>query len=107
NEEALGHLKRGLALLETLPETLERNQQELALRVTSFAPLMAVQGYGAADLGQAYERAQELCEKVMAPDQLFLVLYGLWGYNLVRMDLGMTGELAQRCLTLAQSSQKR
>lgn len=107
NEEALRHFKRGLALLETLPETLERNRQELVLQIASFAPLMAVQGYGAADLRQAYERAQELCEKVMEPDQLFVVLYGLWGYSLVSMDFQMATELAQRCLTLAESSQNR
>jgi predicted ATPase/DNA-binding SARP family transcriptional activator len=107
NEEALGHFKRGLVLLETLPETLERNQQELMLQIASFAPLAAVQGYGAADLGKTYARAQELCEKVGEPEQLFIVLYGLWGYSLVRMDLQMTGELAQRCLALAQNSQNR
>ncbi len=100
-------MKRGLTLLKTLPETLERNRQELALQIASFAPLMAVKGYGAPDLGQAYDRARVLCEKVMEPTQLFVVLYGLWGYSLVRMDLRMTGELAQQCLTLAESSQNR
>jgi predicted ATPase len=105
HEEALGHFNRGLALLATLPETPERNHQELALQIALFAPLAAVQGYGAADLGKAYARAQELCEKVGEPDQLFQVLYGLWGHNLVRMDLRMARELAQQCLTLAESSQ--
>jgi len=103
--EALGHFNRGLALLGTLPETPERNHQELALQIALFAPLAAVQGYGAADLGKTYARAQELCEKVGEPGQLFLVLYGLWGHNLVRMDLRMARDLAQQCLTLAQSSQ--
>jgi predicted ATPase/DNA-binding SARP family transcriptional activator len=107
HEEALGHFKRGLALLANLPETTERNRQELALQIASFAPLAAVQGYGAADLRRAYGRAQELCEQVGEPGQLFVVLYGLWGYSLVRMDLRTTGELAQQCLALAQSSQKR
>ncbi|HXV41578.1 MAG TPA: hypothetical protein VEC96_00820, partial [Anaerolineae bacterium] len=105
--EALGLFKRGLALLETLPEAPERNRQELTLQIALIAPLVAAQGYGAADLGKAYGRAQELCEKVMEPGQLFLVLYGSWGYNLVRMDFRMATELAQRCLTLAESSQNR
>jgi predicted ATPase/DNA-binding SARP family transcriptional activator len=104
HEEALGHFNRGLALLETQPETSERNHQELALQIALFAPLAAVQGYGAADLGQAFSRARELCEKVGEPGQLFLVLYGLWGHNLVQMDLRVARELAQECLTLAQSS---
>lgn len=107
HEEALGHFNRGVALLANLPETPERNRQELRLQIASFAPLAAVQGYGAADLRRAYGRAQELCEQVGEPGQLFVVLYGLWGYSLVRMDLRTTSELAERCLALAQSSQNR
>jgi adenylate cyclase len=102
NEEATGHLMRGLALLETLPETPERDQQELVLQIALFAPLAAVKGYGAPELGQAYARAKELCEKVGEPDQLFLVLYGLWGHNLVRSELRASRELAAECLALAE-----
>ncbi|MCL4299270.1 MAG: protein kinase [Anaerolineae bacterium] len=107
NQEAIDFFNEALTLLKTLPETQERNQQELVLQIALFAPLAGVKGYGASEVKQAYTRAQELCEEVGEPGQLFVVLYGLWGYNLVRMDLRTTGELAQRCLALAQSSQNR
>jgi predicted ATPase len=102
NEEALGHLYKALALLETLPRTTETFQQELTLQIALFAPLAALKGYGAPELGKAYNRARELCEKVDDPDQLFLVLYGLWGHNLVRSELQTSRELAAECLALAQ-----
>jgi DNA-binding SARP family transcriptional activator/predicted ATPase len=102
NEEALGHFYKALALLKTLPDTTETYQQELTLQIALFAPMAALKGYGAPELGKAYHRARELCEKVDAPDQLFLVLYGLWGHNLVRSELGTSHELAAECLTLAQ-----
>jgi adenylate cyclase len=96
-----------LALLETIPETAERNRQELALQIAMFAPLAGAKGYGAPEVGQAYRRARELCEKVDDPDQLFLVLYGLWGHNLVRSELQTAKSLAEECLALAERVGKK
>jgi predicted ATPase/DNA-binding SARP family transcriptional activator len=101
NEEAIGHFNRGLALLDSLPETMERHRQELNLQIALFAPLAGARGYGARELGEAYTRARELGEKVGDPHQLFLVLYGLWGHNLVRSELRTSQKLAEECLTLA------
>src|SRR5262249_21397046 len=39
--EAIAHLTKGLALLKTLPDTPERTQHELTLRVTLGIPLIA------------------------------------------------------------------
>ena len=105
NEEALAHFAKGLALLEALPDTPERNRQELDLQIAFFAPLAAVKGYAASELGQAYGRARELCRLVDDAPRLFVVTYGLWGHNLVRMNLDLARELAQQCLALAQASQ--
>ncbi len=102
NEEAIAHFERGLSLLETLPETTERNRLELAIQIALFAPLAGAKGYGAPEVGQAYTRARELCEKIDDPDQLFLVLYGLWGHNLVRSELQTSRQLAAECLSLAE-----
>ena len=43
NEEAMRHLTKGLALLETLPDTSERVQQELDLQIVLGPVLMAGQ----------------------------------------------------------------
>lgn len=105
NAEAIAHFYRGLALVETLPETIERAQQELTLQIALIAPLAGAKGYGAPELKKVYTRAQELCEQVDEPSQMFLVLYGLWGHNLVSGDLQTAREWAVRCLSLAQSIQ--
>lgn len=106
NEEALAHFERGLSLLETLPGSAERDQLELALQIALFAPLAGAKGYGAPEVGQAYTRARELCENIDDPDQLFLVLYGLWGHNLVRSELETSRSLAADCLALAEREEK-
>jgi predicted ATPase len=80
-------------------------RQELALQIALFAPLIAVKGYGTPEVGEAYSRARELCLQIDDPPLLFQVLYGLWGYNLVRMNLDMAREFAQQCLALAEAAQ--
>ena len=62
NQEAIDFFNGALTLLEALPETPERNQQELAIQIALFAPLAGARGYGAPELGMAYTRAQELGE---------------------------------------------
>ncbi len=45
NEEAIGHLRRALDLVATLPETRERHQMELGLQMALGAPLTAARGW--------------------------------------------------------------
>jgi predicted ATPase len=61
--EAIAHLTQGLALLETLPDTPERVQQELRLQIKRGEVLMATKGYAAPDVGHTYARAYELCQQ--------------------------------------------
>ena len=50
-------LTRGLEVLATLPDTLERAQQELVVQTTLGPALMATKGYSSPELLQAYARA--------------------------------------------------
>jgi predicted ATPase len=59
-EEAINHLTKGLNLIESMPENLERNQQELKLQVTLGVPLAATRGFGAPEVGRVWDRAREL-----------------------------------------------
>ena len=58
--EAADHARRAIALLGSLPAAQARVQQELTLRVTLGTALIAVKGYAAAEVEQAYARALEL-----------------------------------------------
>jgi len=80
NEEATGHLKQRLALLEALPDTPERVQRELALRIPLGNALTAIKGYPAPEVGQAFSRARELCQQLGDTPELFPMLTGLQGF---------------------------
>jgi TOMM system kinase/cyclase fusion protein len=103
--EAISHLTTALELLKALPDTLERTQQELTLQIALGVPLMATKGFSAPETGAVYRRARELCQHVGETPQLFPILWGLWEFSAVRAEYKAARELAEQCLTLAQSSQ--
>src|SRR5262249_26569748 len=96
--EAMAHLRQGLALLETLPETPERRQQELLLLIALGASLRATQGWSAPEVEQTYLRAQHLCQHLEDPQQLFPVLRGLQGYYTVRAEYQTAQALGEQLL---------
>jgi predicted ATPase len=103
--EAIAHLRQGLALLETLPETSERTQGEVDMLIALGASLRATQGFAAPEVGQTYARARQLCTGLEEPHQLFSVLRGLHGYYSEHAELQLAHELGARLLTLAQQVQ--
>jgi predicted ATPase len=105
NVEAIGHLTKGLELLKTLPETLERNQHELTLQLALGAPLLMIKGHTAPEVEHTYRRAQELCQQVGDSLQHFRVLAGLWTSYRSRASLQPARELAEQCFILAQRMQ--
>jgi predicted ATPase len=104
NQEAIAHLTKGLVLVETLPETHERAQRELELHIALGNALMAIKGYGAAEVEQTYNRAWQLCQLVYAGEtsQIFPILYGRWILYLTRGEHQTAYQLAQEFLGLAQ-----
>jgi class 3 adenylate cyclase/predicted ATPase len=78
--EATAQLRRGLSLLDGLPETRERKQLELDIHVTLTAALMAGKGYADPEVFAALERANRLVTETGAVGTPlhFFVLYGLW-----------------------------
>ncbi|MCB0209932.1 MAG: AAA family ATPase [Anaerolineae bacterium] len=106
-EEASTHFEKALALLMTLPETPERVQQELTLRIRLGATLIALRGYAAPEVERTYARAHELCQHAYAAEspEVVKVLVGLWVYYFVRGPLTQALALGEQLLSLAQSVQ--
>jgi class 3 adenylate cyclase/predicted ATPase len=102
NEEAIHHLTTALELLNTLPDTRERAQQELMLHLTLGAPLQAIRGFSSPEVRATYARARELCQQVGETRQLFPVLLGLRGFHQARGELLTARELGEQLLGLAQ-----
>jgi predicted ATPase len=105
NVEAVNHLNKGLEVLMTLPDTVERARRELDLQTTLGPVFMAVKGQSSPDTERAYARARELCQQVGETPQLFPVLHGLWRFYMVRAELQTTRELAEQLFSLAQRAE--
>jgi hypothetical protein len=77
--EAIAQLRRGLSLLDGLPETRERKQLELDIHITLVSALMAGKGYGDPEVVAALERANRLVTETGAigTPLHFSVLFGL------------------------------
>jgi predicted ATPase len=104
NQEAVALARRGLGLLEALPDTPERARKELALQITLGSPLIATQGWAAPEVQNTYTRAHELCRQVGETPQLFPALWGLWFFHL-RSEIQLARQLGEQLLSLAQRAQ--
>jgi len=102
--EAVAHLTKGLAVLQILPQTLEHVHAELLLQHTLGVSLMALKGYTAPEVEQAYARAHALCQQVGETPELFPVLIGLFLFYVNRPDYQKAHILGEQCLRLAQQA---
>jgi predicted ATPase len=98
--EASTHLKRGLALVETLPEGEPRIRKEITFRVALGVPLLGA-STTSPEVTENYNRAQELCEQLGETEQLFPVLWGLWYHHMNRFQMRRACELADQLLEVA------
>jgi predicted ATPase/class 3 adenylate cyclase len=98
-QEAISHLRNGLALLEELPDTPERARKELDLQMALVPALVAAKGYAALDIETACNRILLLCDPTRDMQQKFSALFWLWTFNAGRAHhrkgLGIAIELLQ------------
>jgi predicted ATPase len=105
--EAVALARRGLSLVPMMPDSPARAKQELALQIALGPVLMSTVGWGSAEVGATYQRAQELCRQVGDSSQLCGVLWGLWYFHLIRAELQTARQFAEQLFALAQSNQDR
>ena len=103
--EAIAQLRRGVGLLDGLPETRERQQLELDIHVTLIAALMAGKGYGDPEVFAVLERANRLVTETasVGTPLHFSVLYGLWVSNQTAGAIAASLEHATNFLSFAGS----
>ena len=102
NVEAASHLSKGLELFGQLEDAGKRPQEELSMQMPLAASFMGVKGYSAPETGDAYFRAQELCQQIGDTAQMSAVLYGIWNYLAVGGKHQPALKLAQECVDQAQ-----
>jgi len=101
-QEGIAHLNRGLALLEELPDSPERDQQELALQLALGIAWQGIQGAQSSKVKKAHIRARELCHKTGNTSQLCQVLGEMAAFYYVGAEHHRARELAEEELRLAQ-----
>ncbi len=106
NQEATGHFTAGLNLLSRLPNDTSRISLELGLRVQVGLSLTGSSGYAVPEVGETYQRARELCDRLGNSAELYPVLRGLSTFYIVRDDLKNAKELAEQCLRLGLETQR-
>jgi class 3 adenylate cyclase/predicted ATPase len=100
--EATSHLEKAIDLLLSLPESRERDTQELELRILLTAPLISAKGLGHAEVERAYERARELSQAIGGAPHLSLALYGLSTFYQTRGRIALARETDDLLLSLAE-----
>jgi len=101
DEEAVRHIRRGLEMLMTLPQSTQRDRQELDLQLALGTPLAACHGYGSPAVGTARDRAITLCEKLGDTQRLLPSLFGQYVYCVTSGNIPKALDYAQRCQSLA------
>jgi hypothetical protein len=76
NLEAIKHFSEGLALVRSLPSDGSRDRIEFELYLGYLPVLSVVRGWAVPEARAAYERAQELCEKLGEKSRMSGIYYG-------------------------------
>jgi class 3 adenylate cyclase/predicted ATPase len=105
NVEAIKHLNEALELLQLLPDTPQRMQQELMIQTSLGNLFMATAGFASPEVEQVYDRVYQLCQQLGETPQLFPILLGQQLFYAARGKVRTACELGERCLKIAQQVQ--
>jgi predicted ATPase len=100
--EAAAQFRKGLDQLALLPNTPERQRQELELRSGLGAALGVVKGFGAPETGHAFARARELWEELGSPSEFLRIPYGQSVHHRFRGELDLALRLDEDLLRLSR-----
>ena len=102
HQEAVSLLNSSLDLIRAMPETAERDSQELATQAAVGTILIGTKGDGAPEVKAALSRVVDLSRRVGESPQLLTALYGLASFHLNRGEHRTAQELAKDLLRVAQ-----
>ncbi|HEX5870956.1 MAG TPA: AAA family ATPase, partial [Longimicrobium sp.] len=101
--EAGALLERAQALLADVPAGPDRGRCELEVLTRLCNVINALQGWDSPALVELYRHSRELCQELGERTQLSRVLFGLWTYHLVKMDLEQAHTVAREFFDLGDA----
>ena len=100
--EAIAYVNNGLEMLAGLPESEQRNRDELQLRVTLGVALMAAEGFDSDEIERVLARASVVARELKETILLFAALNGLWAFHFTRGHVKQTLEISQELMAVAE-----
>jgi predicted ATPase len=100
--EAAAQLQKGLDQLALLPDTPERQRQELEFWSALAEVLFAAKGPGAEETGRAYTRSRELWERLGSPSEILQIPFGESVYHVFRGEFVRAQRLDEDLLCLSR-----
>ncbi|MEE8252394.1 MAG: hypothetical protein V3R17_00515, partial [Hyphomicrobium sp.] len=106
NQAAANHFETALNILMPLPESRERDENELTLRLALGGALQKTRGHsGDQSVEKTNLRAEELSRHVGSPQQRLAALFGQWRYFIWQSRLATSHEFAKQLLGVAERTQ--
>jgi len=102
HHEAADLAERGLVILKLLPESTERDQQEIALRIILILSRGAAKGFAWDGVESAYADGKDLFRLSKPSPQVFNWLYLLGLFRMFRANIRGALEIADQVLDLAE-----
>ena len=102
-KEAISHLRKGLALVDSLPESAQRRGIELDLRTYLGTAWLALEGWQSAEAWTVLHPAVSLAQDLDRHEALMPVYWGLWVFVLTQGRIEEAKLRADEMLTLADS----
>ena len=102
NLEAIGHLRRGLGVVQGNAPLPDRGQMELELRIALGTALIAAKGYAVQEVNENYTRAIGLGWQLGDREKVFTATRGLWVSHFIRGDLTRAHDLSVELMKFAR-----
>jgi class 3 adenylate cyclase/predicted ATPase len=100
--QAVRNLESALALLKFFPEDRSRDEMELQILTGLGTAYIAVRGYAAPQVGPAFHRVRQLCERIGGPQERFAAVWGNFAFRIVRGEMDLSLELANEAIDHAK-----
>jgi predicted ATPase len=100
--EAAAQFEKALGQLTLLPDSPERQRQELEFLSALGAVSIAVNGYAAPETGHVFARARELWEELGSPSEFLRIPFGQCRYHAFRGELDLALRLDEDLLRLSR-----
>ena len=102
--EAIAHLDCGLAMLQEIGQSPQRDGLELQIRGALGTAWWARKGWMAEEMVDALKPALEIAKALGQPGPIIQVLWGLWVYYVIRGRVRESVPMAEEALRIAQGA---